>query len=112
GGRVEPGVGQHEEPAASGIDRRQGAYEVATSAGAITGRRLVIAGGVWIEPMLAWLGVHLPIKVLINQLSVTERIAPVMRTQVGIASGLLSLKQYPHGTVVIGGGSAGHGGRR
>jgi sarcosine oxidase, subunit beta len=61
--------------------------------------------------MLAWLGVRLPIKVLVNQLSVTERLAPVMRTQVGIASGLLSLKQYPHGTVVIGGGWQGKGDR-
>jgi glycine/D-amino acid oxidase-like deaminating enzyme len=34
-----------------------------------------------------------------------------MRTQVGIASGLLSLKQYPHGTVVIGGGWQGKGDR-
>ena len=59
--------------------------------------------------MLAWLGVHLPIKVLTNQFSVTERITPVMRTQVGIASGLLSLKQFPHGTVVIGGGWQGTG---
>jgi glycine/D-amino acid oxidase-like deaminating enzyme len=59
--------------------------------------------------MLAWLGLRMPIKVLINQLSVTERVAPVMRTQVGIASGLLSLKQYPHGTVVIGGGWQGSG---
>ena len=54
---------------------------------------------------------HLPIKVLVNQLAVTERIAPVMRTVVGIASGLLSLKQYPHGTVVIGGGWQGRGDR-
>jgi glycine/D-amino acid oxidase-like deaminating enzyme len=61
--------------------------------------------------MLAWLGVALPIKTLINQLAVTERIAPVMRTVVGIASGLLSLKQYPHGTVVIGGGWQGLGDR-
>jgi sarcosine oxidase subunit beta len=34
-----------------------------------------------------------------------------MRTVVGIASGLLSLKQYPHGTVVIGGGWQGRGDR-
>lgn len=108
---VEAGVVLHEETAAAGIDRVQGSYRVATSAGPIEGQRLVIAGGVWIEPMLAWLGVHLPIKVLINQLSVTERVAPVMRTQVGIASGLLSLKQYPHGTVVIGGGWQGKGDR-
>jgi glycine/D-amino acid oxidase-like deaminating enzyme len=74
-------------------------------------RRVVLAGGVWIEPMLGWLGVRLPIKTLVNQLAVTERIRPVMRTVLGIASGLLSLKQYGHGTVVIGGGWQGRGDR-
>jgi glycine/D-amino acid oxidase-like deaminating enzyme len=34
-----------------------------------------------------------------------------MRTVIGIASGLLSLKQYPHGTTVIGGGWQGVGDR-
>jgi len=108
---VEAEVVLHEQTAATGIEPTQYAYQVATTKGAIRGQRLVIAGGVWIESMLAWLGVHLPIKVLVNQLSVTERMAPVMRTQVGIASGLLSLKQYPHGTVVIGGGWQGKGDR-
>lgn len=65
---------------------------------------IVLAGGVWLEPMARWFGMDLPIKTLTNQLAVTERTAPVMRTVVGIASGLLSLKQFPHGTVVIGGG--------
>jgi len=90
---------------------RTGTFEVATAGGTIRGKRLVIAGGVWIQPMLAWIGIELPIKVLVNQLSVTERVRPVMRTQVGIASGLLSLKQFPHGTVVIGGGWQGWGDR-
>jgi glycine/D-amino acid oxidase-like deaminating enzyme len=48
--------------------------------------------------------VALPIKTLVNQLAVTERLEPVMRTVVGVASGLLSLKQFPHGAAVIGGG--------
>jgi glycine/D-amino acid oxidase-like deaminating enzyme len=108
---VEAGVTLFERTAANGITPLSSGYAVGNSAGAITGSRLVIAGGVWIEPMMAWLCVRLPIKVLINQLSVTERLAPVMRTQVGIASGLLSLKQYPHGTVVIGGGWQGKGDR-
>ncbi len=107
---VEAGVALLERTMARGVDETQ-PFVVNTDRGPIRGRRLVIAGGVWIEPMLAWLGVKLPIKVLINQLSVTERVAPVMRTQVGIASGLLSLKQYPHGTVVIGGGWQGWGNR-
>lgn len=107
---VEAGVALLERTMARGVDETE-PFVVNTDRGPFRGRRLVIAGGVWIEPMLAWLGVKLPIKVLINQLSVTERVAPVMRTQVGIASGLLSLKQYPHGTVVIGGGWQGWGNR-
>ncbi|ATX64526.1 NAD(P)/FAD-dependent oxidoreductase [Roseinatronobacter bogoriensis] len=92
------------EPAARG-------YSVHTKAGVINARQIVLAGGVWLEPMLRWLSVHVPIRTLVNQLAVTERMPPVMRTVVGIASGLLSLKQYPHGTVVIGGGWQGIGDR-
>jgi sarcosine oxidase, subunit beta len=108
---LEAGVTVLERTAAEGVTPATAGYRVDTSAGPIEGTRLLIAGGVWIEPMLAWLGVRLPIKVLINQLSVTERLAPVMRTQIGIASGLLSLKQYSHGSVVIGGGWQGKGDR-
>jgi len=108
---VSAGVVLHEQQVVIGIDSGAMGYRVLTKNRVFIARRLVVASGVWIEPMLAWLGVHLPIKVLINQLSVTERIAPVMRTQVGIASGLLSLKQYSHGTVVIGGGWQGKGDR-
>ncbi|MEM0908876.1 MAG: FAD-binding oxidoreductase [Pseudomonadota bacterium] len=86
-------------------------FEVETAAGVAAGRQLLLAGGVWLEEMAGWLGVHLPIKTLVNQLAVTERAPPVMRTVLGIASGLLSLKQYPHGTVVIGGGWQGSGDR-
>ncbi|MBM6596296.1 NAD(P)/FAD-dependent oxidoreductase [Microvirga pudoricolor] len=93
-----------ENRAVSGIEVSDLGFSLATSTGTVRTRRIVLAGGVWIEPMLAWLGIHLPIKTLVNQLAVTERVSPVMRTVVGIASGLLSLKQYPHGTVVIGGG--------
>ena len=74
--------------------------------------RLVLAGGVWLRghgrPGSAS---TLPIKVLVNQLVVTERMPPVMRTVLGVASGLLSLKQYANGTVLIGGGWQGIGDR-
>lgn len=89
----------------------KGGYRVKMANSVILARQIVFAGGVWIEPMLSWLDVHIPIKPLVNQLAVTERMPPVMRTVVGIASGLLSLKQYPHGTVVIGGGWQGKGDR-
>ncbi len=78
---------------------------------ALHARRIVLAGGVWIENMLAMLGVRIPIKVLVNQLVVTERIRPVMRTVLSVANGLLSLKQFANGTVLIGGGWQGEGDR-
>jgi sarcosine oxidase subunit beta len=108
---VEASVVLHEQHNVIGIEPGAGGYRVLSQRRAITAKRLVVAGGVWIEPMLSWLGVRLPIEVLINQLSVAERVTPIMRTQVGIASGLLSLKQYPHGTVVVGGGWQGRGDR-
>ena len=77
----------------------------------LRGRRIVLAGGVWIENMLAMLGVQIPIKVLINQLIITERIRPVMRSVLSVANGLLSLKQFANGTVLIGGGWQGDGNR-
>jgi glycine/D-amino acid oxidase-like deaminating enzyme len=108
---VEAGVAVHENRRVDGIDAGDGGFTLRTAAGPLRARRVLLAGGVWIEPMLEWLGVRVPIRTLVNQLAVTERIAPAMRTVLGIASGLLSLKQYPHGTVVIGGGWQGVGDR-
>lgn len=108
---VEGGVDLREDTPVVGVEREERAFAIRTETDTIRARRIVLAGGVWIEPMLAWLGVRLPIKTLVNQLAVTERTTRVMRTVVGIASGLLSLKQYPHGTVVIGGGWQGIGDR-
>ncbi len=86
-------------------------FVVTTSAGPVAARRVVLAGGVWLEPMAAWFGLRLRIQVLTNQLIVTERLAPVMRTVLGVASGLLSLKQDQNGTVLVGGGWQGVGDR-
>lgn len=97
------------------IDSGDAGHRVQCMAGAerqtLHTRRVVLAGGVWIENMLDWLGVQIPIKVLINQLIVTERIRPVMRTVLSVANGLLSLKQFANGTVLIGGGWQGDGDR-
>ncbi|WP_046866783.1 NAD(P)/FAD-dependent oxidoreductase [Microvirga massiliensis] len=108
---LQAGVHLNEGTPVLGVERENDYFALRTRTRTVRVRRIVLAGGVWIEPMLAWLGVRLPIRTLVNQLAVTERIAPVMRTVVGIASGLLSLKQYPHGTVVIGGGWQGIGDR-
>jgi len=93
------------------VEREDRGYAVIGQGEVVRARRLVLAGGVWLEDMLNWLAVRIPIKTLVNQLAVTERIEPVMRTVIGIASGLLSLKQFDNGTVVIGGGWQGKGSR-
>ena len=105
---LEAGVALFENRPVRSIDGR---FLLDTPAGQLSARRVVLAGGVWLEEMAAWLGVRLPVKVLVNQLVVTERMAPVMRTVLGVASGLLSLKQYANGTVLIGGGWQGIGDR-
>lgn len=109
---TEAGVTLHENMPITGAERHGAGWDLRAADGTVLrARRVILAGGVWLEEMARWFGVRLPIKTLINQLSVTERVAPVMRTVIGIASGLLSLKQYPHGTVVIGGGWQGVGDR-
>jgi len=77
----------------------------------IDATRLVMAGGVWLEPMLAMLDIDIPIKTLVNQLIVTEPMPPVIRSVLSIANGLLSMKQFANGSVLIGGGWQGIGDR-
>ena len=110
------GVAVFEDSPVSGVELTGTGYE-ARAVGAhgspltLRGTRLALCGGVWLEPMAGWFGVRLPIRTLVNQLAVTERTRPVMRTVLGVASGLLSLKQFPNGTAVIGGGWQGIGDR-
>lgn len=108
---VGAGVELREEAPVSAVHAEESGFAVVSSATTWRTRRLVLAGGVWLEEMLGWLGIRIAIKTLFNQLIVTERLPPVMQTVVGIASGLLSLKQFANGTVLIGGGWQGKGDR-
>jgi glycine/D-amino acid oxidase-like deaminating enzyme len=108
GALLNAGVDLREGCAVDGIDP---GFVLRTTAGPVRAARVVLAGGVWLEPMAAWLGVRLPIRTLINQLVVTDRQPPVMASVLGVASGLLSLKQFENGSVLIGGGWQGMGDR-
>ncbi len=108
GALLNAGVDLREGCAVDGIDP---GFTVRTAVGPVAAKQVVLAGGVWLEPMAAWLGVRLPIKTLINQLVVTEPMHPVMASVLGVASGLLSLKQFENGSVLIGGGWQGMGDR-
>ena len=93
-----------------GLDQGDSGFTVRSASGEEwLASRVILAGGVWLGQMLSWLGVSIAVKCLINQLIVTERMRPVMRTVLSVASGLLSLKQFGNGTVLIGGGWQGLG---
>ncbi len=108
---TEAGCALFEHQPVTDIERLASGFRVHAGTMTFETRRLVLAGGVWLEPLLALLQVTLPIKTLINQLIVLERLPPVMRTVITIASGLLSLKQFANGTTLIGGGWQGRGDR-
>lgn len=109
----EAGVHIVENTPVTRIEKLTNGYRVEGLDGAVNfdSTRLVLAGGVWLEPLLAMLDVNIPVKTLINQLIITERMPPVMRSVLSIASGLLSMKQFANGTVLIGGGWQGRGDR-
>ncbi len=94
----------------TGIAPADGGYAVRTASGTLRARRVVMAGGVWLESLLRRdFGLHIPLICRVNQVSVTERMPKVLRRVLGVATGLLTLKQSENGTVIIGGGWQGIG---
>jgi sarcosine oxidase, subunit beta len=107
---VRAGVELHEFTVVDGVEREDGGYVARTAAGLVRARRVVMAGGLWLEELLRRdFGLNIPLICRVNQISVTERLPPIMRRVLGVATGLLSLKQSQNGTVIIGGGWQGKG---
>src|SRR5690606_33459826 len=55
------------------------------------------------------LGVHLPVTARVNTVSVLERGPALIGSVIGHATGLLTMKQKPNGSLLIGGGWQGTG---
>ena len=103
------GVELSENTPVTGVERDGVGFAVKTGASVVKAKRIILAGGLWLCGILAWFGFRLTAECRINQVSVTARMGPTLRTIVGIANGFLSLKQVANGTVLIGGGWQGIG---
>jgi len=79
-------------------------WRVATPAGAVRARRVVNCAGAAAGQVASWLGLDLPIEAHPIQVTVTERVAPLVPHLVYSAADRLSLKQTAQGSLVIGGG--------
>lgn len=86
-----------------------GGWTVETDAMRARAPRLLLAAGGWTGPLAGQVGFHTRLQVRVNTVTVTERMPPLVATVIGHATGLLTLKQKPNGTVLIGGGWQGHG---
>ena len=88
-----------------------GGYRLETSAGPIECGDVVIAAGPWSGRVGEKFGVTIPVECHVNMLSVTRRMAQFMDNQVVThIAGRLTLKQYPNGSCLLGGGWRGRGG--
>lgn len=83
------------------IERLSGGFSLGTAAGRLEAQRIVLAGGAWIPKMAAWLGLYLPITCRIQQMVVTERLAPLLNVMVRIF-GRGSFKQAVNGSMLLG----------
>jgi glycine/D-amino acid oxidase-like deaminating enzyme len=108
-GLHETGVEVREMTPVATIDREDTLFRLATPGGAIRARRLLLACGGWMKTAAAMIGLDLPVTARVNTVSVTERGPAIVGAVIGHATGLLTLKQKPNGTVLIGGGWQGQG---
>jgi glycine/D-amino acid oxidase-like deaminating enzyme len=103
------GIAALEHARVTAIGRDSSGFTLATGANHVTARRLLLACGGWLREAGAMLGLDLPVRARVNTVSVTERAPRLMSTVIGHATGLLTMKQKPNGTVLIGGGWQGTG---
>ena len=84
-------------------------YRIDTTGGEIRCETVAIAAGGHSGRLTAMLGAFLPLYADVNMLAVTEPAPPLIDRVVTHIGGILSLKQHPNGTVLIGGGWQGRG---
>ena len=87
-----------------------GGFRVETTAGHIACESVVIATGPWTDKVARLFGIRLPVDSRVIMLSVTGRLPRFMNDLVVThVAGRFTLKQFPNGTCILGGGFRGRG---
>ncbi|MCL5776279.1 FAD-binding oxidoreductase [Limibaculum sp. FT325] len=92
-------------PCRAGMPRRAGGgWQVPTDRGTFSGAQVVNCAGAWGGAVAAALGEPVPIEPIAPMMLVTARMAPFVDPVVASFDRMISFKQSPNGSVVIGGG--------
>lgn len=84
--------------------RNAGVWHVVTTKGNLQSKLLFNCAGAWSAELAGMMGDELPIQPDGSMQIVTARMPPFLTPVVGSASRSVSIKQWPNGTVTIGGG--------
>lgn len=101
---VEAGALVRTQTRALGFDRDGDVRIIYTSGGDVRARRVVLAGGDGLADLARHFELDLPISSGAVQVSVTERVDPMVAHLFYYAGGKLTFKQAQSGTLLIGGG--------
>ncbi len=101
------GVQLREGCRAHALQRSGSVWTVTSDAGRWQSPCVVIAAGAWSPELASQVGDRLPMQAVAPMLMITERVAPFIEPVVILRGRKLSFKQWPNGTVLIGGGHLG-----
>jgi len=98
------GLRAHEGVTVTGLRRNGATWRIETSAGAFEAPKIVNAAGAWADRIAAFVGDIVPLDVIAPMLMITGRVPHFIEPVVILRARKLSFKQFPNGTVMIGGG--------
>ncbi len=91
----------------TGVERLADGWRVVSRERAWTADVVVNCAGAWAGEVCRMFGERVPVQAEAPMLMITERLAPFLEPVVGATHRPLSFKQFPNGTVLIGGGIRG-----
>ncbi len=104
---AELGAQIQQQTVAQRITHQHNLWQIDTDQGRYEALVLIICAGAWADRLCTQIGELVPLQAEAPMLMITERIQPFLNPVVGATSRPLSFKQWPNGTVLIGGGYRG-----